>query len=112
MREAVLDRLHMEFGGPVRETLTACCWNLAAGFDMIAERDSLPHQGVVWIPWEDRGSGPEFSEFYDGATNRHPGTYDPSCPSLAKGRSALRISVQWQYELDAAIEQIRALAKR
>lgn len=112
MREAVLDRLHQEFGVPVHDTQGACCWNLAPGFDMIAEKDSPPHQGVVWVPWDDWGAGPEHSELYDGGTDRHPGTYEPLCPSLARGRAALRISIQWQYELDAAVAQIRARAQR
>lgn len=112
MREAVLDRLHVEFGEPASETATVLCWHLAPGFDMIAEKDSAAHWGVVWIPWRTNDPFLEFAEFYDRGTERHPGTYDASCLSLAAGRSALRISIQRQVELDQALVQIKALAKR
>lgn len=75
MREAVIDRLHIELGA-----------------------------GALTPP-------PARSEVYDGSTDRHEGTYNPCCPSLAKGHPALRIVIHWQEELDAIVRRIREFAK-
>jgi hypothetical protein len=106
MREAVIDRLHAEFGDPVSETPTAFCWHLGEGFDVIAEKDSIAHLGVVWVPAGTLDPAPALSEGYEGRSDRHEGTYNPRCPSLAKGRPALRIVLHWHEELDAMVRGI------
>lgn len=107
MRELVIDRLYGEFGVPVAETDTALCWHLADRFDLIAQKDSPPDQGNLWIPWRTDDPFMDFAEFFDADSDRPQGTYNQACPSLARGRPAVVLPVRRQQELDRAIAAIR-----
>lgn len=108
MREQTIDALTATLGPAASKTDKVIRWISPSGLDVVVQRDGIGDQGIVWVPWPlGDGTCPVNGAVYPPHRGRHSNTY--SVPTLARGKAALKVTVNDAPALSDFLVYLKAL---